>query len=122
MKRNRATRDKGAGKNGINGKTSEKIEKNAKRDDVRGKTMREKFAELFELPKELVLDIPRITIVGKSDMMIENYKGVIEYDSDRIKINTGIGIVKITGAGLIIKEITSEDIIVSGGIHSLDFV
>ncbi|MGE5614877.1 MAG: sporulation protein YqfC [Bacillota bacterium] len=120
--KNKVTRDKSAGKEGAKSKTPAKRAKTPREDNVRRKTMREKFMELLELPKELVLDIPKITVVGKGDMMIENYKGVIEYNSDRIRVNTGIGTLKITGAGLFIREITSEDIIISGGIHSLEFV
>jgi sporulation protein YqfC len=86
------------------------------------KGAKERFAELLELPKELVLDRPKLTLVGNCDIMIENYKGVLEYGSDRLRINTGSGIVRITGSGLLIREITSEDIIVSGTIHSLEFV
>lgn len=123
--KNRTSRNKSAGNKGTKGtkgKASVKRTKDGKEPDIRKKTIKEKFSELLELPKELVLDIPRITIVGKGDMMIENYKGVIEYGSGRIRISTGIGVVKISGAGLIIREITSEDIIISGGIHSLEYV
>ncbi len=88
----------------------------------RKKGFREKFTELLELPKELVLNIPRITMAGNGDMMIENYKGLIEYGRARIRISTGPGTVKITGAGLIIREITSEDIIISGDIRTLEFL
>jgi sporulation protein YqfC len=84
--------------------------------------LKEKFSELLELPKEIVLNIPKITLVGKSDMMLENYKSVIEYDTERIRINTGIGIIRITGSRLLIKEITSEDIIIGGEIRGIELV
>lgn len=92
-----------------------------KEDNGQKKGLREKFTEVFELPKELILDLPKLTIIGNRDMMIENYKGVMEYGSARIRVNTGFGIIKITGTGLLIKEITSEDIIISGEIHALEF-
>jgi sporulation protein YqfC len=101
-----------------------KIERAAKKDDKEKeikKGAKERFAEMLELPKELVLDRPKLTLVGNCDIMIENYKGVIEFGSDRLRINTGSGIVKIIGTGLLIREITSEDIIVSGTIRSLEF-
>ncbi|MGI6669430.1 MAG: sporulation protein YqfC [Acetivibrionales bacterium] len=122
MKKNKALRDKSAGREGVKSEASGKRKKNSGEDGIRGKSMKEKFTEVLELPKELVMDIPRITIVGKGDMMIENYKGVIEYGSSRIRINTGAGMVRISGAGLVIREITSEDIIISGGIQSLEYV
>jgi sporulation protein YqfC len=85
------------------------------------KTIREKFIELLELPKELVLNTPRLTMVGNSDLMVENHKGIVEFGDKGVKIITGTGIIKITGFGLLIKEITSEDIIISGSIDSIEF-
>jgi sporulation protein YqfC len=85
-------------------------------------SLKEKFAEMLDLPKEIVLNIPKVTIVGDRDMMIENYKGVMEYEDTRIRVNTGTGVVKVTGTRLLIREITSEDIIISGDIHALEFI
>ncbi|HHW49691.1 MAG TPA: sporulation protein YqfC [Clostridiaceae bacterium] len=84
--------------------------------------IREKLAEMLELPKEIVMNIPKMTMIGNKDLIIENYKGIIEYESNRIRINTGAGIIKITGDLMTIKEITSEDILVSGNISSLEFL
>jgi len=93
-----------------------------KTDTIIKKGLKEKFTEVLELPKELVLDLPKLTIVGNRDMMIENYKGIIEYGSARVRLNTGLGVIKIVGAGLQIKEITQEDIILSGQIYALEFI
>lgn len=82
----------------------------------------EKVTEAFELPKEVVLDIPRITIVGKRNMTIENYRGVFEYSETRIRVNTGSGIIKIEGNNLEMKEITSEEITIEGGMQKVEFI
>ena len=83
---------------------------------------RQKLAETLELPKEIVLNMPRLTMVGNNDIVIENYKGIIEYEDSKVRINTGIGVVRITGDRLLIREITSEDVIISGVILSLEFL
>ena len=83
---------------------------------------KEKLTEILELPKEVVLNVPRMTMVGSGNLLIENYKGIIEYDDKRIRVNTGIGIIKILGARLVIKEITSEDIMIDGEIQSMEFL
>jgi len=85
-------------------------------------SLKEKMSELLELPKDIVLNVPKLTMVGNKDLLIENFKGIIEYDNDRIRINTNSGIIKITGEGLEIKEITSEDLMVNGYISSLEFL
>lgn len=83
---------------------------------------KEKVTEVLELPKEIILNVPRLTMVGMSNLVIENYKGIIEYDTVRIRLNTSLGILKITGQKLVIKEITSEDVIVDGDIQGLEFI
>ncbi len=84
--------------------------------------MKEKVAEVLELPKEVVLNIPKLTMLGAGNLVIENYKGIIEYDDSKIRVNTGTGTIRITGERLFIKEITSEDIMVDGEIKSLEFI
>ncbi len=83
--------------------------------------LKEKMTELLELPKEVVLNVPKLVMIGDGNLIIENYRGVIEYDVERVRVNTGSGIIKITGEGLVIKEITSEDILVDGKIKVLEF-
>ena len=85
------------------------------------KGIREKFTEILELPKELVLNTFRLTMVGNGDVMIQNHKGIMEFGCERVRVSTGSGIVKITGSNLLIREITSEDIIISGIIESIEF-
>jgi sporulation protein YqfC len=99
-----------------------KIVKKRKNNDVPKVSIKEKMSELFELPKDIVLNVPKLTMIGYGDLLIENFKGIIEYDNDRIRINTNCGIIKITGSGLGIKEITSEDLMVNGTITSLEFL
>ena len=70
----------------------------------------------------MVLNIPKLTMIGNGSLVIENYKGIVEYDNSRVRINTGKGMIKILGDRLVIKEITSEDIMVDGEICSLEFV
>lgn len=84
--------------------------------------IKERVSEVLELPKEVVMNVPKLTMVGNGNLIIENYKGVIEYDDCRVRINTGTGVIKITGIKLVIKGITSENILVDGEIESLEFI
>jgi len=86
------------------------------------KKLKEKVAEILELPKEVVMDLPKITMFGDRNLLVENYKGIIEYDDNRIRVNTGRGIIKVTGEKLMIKEITLEDLMIDGDIVSLEFL
>ena len=80
-----------------------------------------RFEELLEIPKELSSNEPRITIAGFNEMLIENYKGILEYQEFFIRINTYTGIININGFNLKLSEMTSDDIMISGDIDSIDF-
>ena len=77
--------------------------------------------EFLEMPEEIILDKPRITILGFNEMVIENYKNILEYDEVFIKINTHIGAINIKGFDLKLMQMNQEDIMITGKIESLDF-
>ncbi|WP_129596771.1 sporulation protein YqfC [Anaerophilus nitritogenes] len=84
--------------------------------------IKESISELLELPKDIMLDLPRITLLGNLQIYIENHKGIIEYSKVRIRINTKNGILSILGTNLSIKTIITEEIIISGKVESIEFV
>ena len=81
-----------------------------------------KISSILELPKEIVLDLPSITIIGRQEITIQNYKSIIEYSDEVIRINTSSGIFKIIGKNMILKLITDETISIKGFIHKTEFV
>ena len=76
----------------------------------------------LELPKEVVMNLPLITLIGKEDLTIENFKGILEYSEERVRINTSAGIVRVEGKNLRLKQITADNIVIVGGIDKLDFL
>lgn len=76
---------------------------------------------LLELPEEVTTDKPKLTIIGFEEILIENYKAILEYEDYYIKINTHIGAININGFNLRLKEMTGDDIMVLGNIDSMDF-
>lgn len=79
-----------------------------------------KIDKLLELPQEVCSDIPKIIITGFDEIIIENYKGILEYEEFFVRINTHIGVVNINGYGLNLENMTNDDIKVTGKIESID--
>lgn len=79
-----------------------------------------KFESLLELPKEITTNQPKITIVGFEEMLIENYKGILEYEEFYIRLATYIGIININGFNLKLNQMKEETILVTGKIDSID--
>ena len=79
-----------------------------------------KIDRLLEMPQEVYTDTPKITITGFNEMIIENFKGILEYEDYYIRINTSLGIVNINGFELKLENMTNDDIKVNGKVESID--
>ena len=77
--------------------------------------------ELLDLPREVGTDIPKITMVGFDELIIENYKGILEYEEFFIRVSTYIGNVNINGFELKLNQITDESVKINGKIENVDF-
>jgi sporulation protein YqfC len=82
------------------------------------KNTRNKIERMLELPIEVTTNIPKITITGFDQIMIENYMGIIEYEEYLVKINTSIGII-MEGNKMNLNQINENDILISGEISKL---
>ena len=80
-----------------------------------------KLERILEIPEELSTDRPKITIMGFEQVFIENHKGILEYQDYFIRLNTYIGTININGFNLRLEEMTTDDILVTGKIDSIDF-
>ena len=75
---------------------------------------------LLEMPQEVYTDTPKITITGFNEMIIENFKGILEYEDYYIRIYTSLGIVILNGFELKLENMTNDDIKVNGKVESID--
>ncbi|MGE5397388.1 MAG: sporulation protein YqfC [Chitinophagales bacterium] len=80
------------------------------------------LANVLELPRDLVMDSSRLTMIGQNEMFLENHKGIIEYRSELIKINLARGFIEIEGEGMEIVSITGTELTLVGRIFGLRFI
>lgn len=76
--------------------------------------------KILEIPEEVYTNVPKITITGFSEIILENYKGILEYEEFFASINTHIGIVNINGYNLNLEKMTNDDIKITGKIESIE--
>ena len=84
---------------------------------MRGKR---RFNELLEIPKEVYSNIPNIILTGFEEMIIENNKGILEYEDYFIRVNTLIGIININGINLKLEKMTEDNLKIKGKIEKID--
>lgn len=75
---------------------------------------KEIISEKLDLPKDVILNLPKITIVGDEEITIENHKGIILFERNIIKINTKVKIINIEGENFEILYIGDSTITISG--------
>ena len=80
-----------------------------------------KLDRILELPREVASSDIKITLNGFDEILIENYKNILEYQDILIKINTFEGAITIYGFNLRLEQMTDEDIKVIGKIDSIEF-
>ena len=56
--------------------------------------IRKQMTEALELPKEIMLNLPLISFIGREEVAIENYKGILEYSEQTVRVGTAAGILE----------------------------
>ena len=80
------------------------------------------ITDALELPLDVALDLPKIIVVGDVKVNITNHRGIIEYTNDLIRINSKIGMIKIIGDSLEIKNVLMEEITINGSIKKIEII
>lgn len=83
--------------------------------------LRRKVGDLLEMPVEVTSNLPKITISGFDEIVIENFVGILEYEEFFVRIKTHIGNVIINGFNMKLTQLNSEDIMVKGIISNINF-
>lgn len=75
----------------------------------------------LELSGDLMLGASVVTVTGRTDLVIENYKGILEYRQDKIRLLLKHGQLEITGRELKIDYYTNDDMKITGQIDRLEY-
>lgn len=84
--------------------------------------IKERVTGLLALPKEITLNLPLIMLTGRDEVNIENYKSIVEYTDTKIRVHTTSGLLTVEGKKLRLKQITAENIVVSGEMAGIRYV
>ncbi len=82
--------------------------------------IKEKAVKILDFPEELVF--PRIVFSGNKSVTVENYKAIIEYESDSIRINTANFLLQMKGKEFEIQNISDDVVQITGVITHVEFI
>lgn len=79
------------------------------RKDLWKRTLR-----LLDLPEDMDPRVPRITVVGRDKMLVENVSGVRRCTETEVLLLTGCGVLSVAGEGLLVKELGESRALIVG--------
>ncbi len=83
--------------------------------------LKAELTESFHLPKDLMFGAVIVTATGDREVYVENYKGIMEYLDDKIKLQTKTCYLTITGKNLVISYYTNDEMKITGIIQSIRY-
>jgi sporulation protein YqfC len=81
--------------------------------------IRKMAVDLFDLPQDVVYNLPRLTMIGDRQLFIENHRGVLHFSSELLRLSLAKGELEISGKELTIRSIWSEEVFVEGRIGNI---
>lgn len=85
------------------------------------KTLKSRITDAAGMPKDVILGVPIISVIGQNEASIENYRGILEYTDKLIRIQTKLGKIHVIGRGLAIEYYNNDEMKITGHITTLEF-
>jgi len=84
--------------------------------------IRKWMAFKMELPPDVVMDLPRVTIVGQLHIYIENHKGLLVFTDKELRLLLKQGQLLIKGKSFVIKTILPDELLLEGKIEEVHYL
>ncbi|WP_051302184.1 sporulation protein YqfC [Salibacterium aidingense] len=79
------------------------------------------LTEKLTLPEDVLLDTPRLTMIGQHQLHVENHRGVLFFSKETIRLKLAEGELLIKGEQFIIKKIYPEELLIEGKIREVAY-
>lgn len=79
------------------------------------------LAEKLDIPRDVILNIPKIVIVGNDELTIENHQGILQFSDNFMRIKSNLGNIGIQGSDFEILFISGTTIVLSGVFKSVEY-
>ncbi|MEH7505473.1 sporulation protein YqfC [Neobacillus drentensis] len=87
-----------------------------------GQRVRNWMAEKMDLPQDVMMDLPRITMIGQIHVYIENHRGLLVFTDKELRLLLKQGQLLIKGKSFVIKTILPEEILLEGKIDQVIYI
>ena len=76
-------------------------------------------AQALEIPGQAV-GVCRVELLGRGELRMENHRGILAYGEEETLISGGEILVRVRGAGLTLRAMTGEELLLTGTILSVE--
>ncbi len=81
----------------------------------------ERISKKFGMSEDILAKAPVIIGYGRHRLCIENYRNIIEYTADIVRVQTKTCRIHITGDNLVIAYFRDDGMCVTGNINSIEY-
>ncbi|RFU65753.1 sporulation protein YqfC [Peribacillus glennii] len=87
-----------------------------------GQNIKNLLVKTMDLPQDVMMDLPRITLIGQLHIYIENHRGLLTFTDTEVRLMLKKGQLLIKGNEFVIKTILPEEIMLQGRIDQVYFI
>jgi sporulation protein YqfC len=87
-----------------------------------GRVLRSWMTQKMELPQDVMMDLPRITMIGQIHIYIENHRGLLTFTDQEVRLLLKQGQLLIKGSSFVIRTILPEEILLEGKIDAVMYL
>jgi sporulation protein YqfC len=87
-----------------------------------GRVLRSWMTQKMELPQDVMMDLPRITMIGQIHIYIENHRGLLTFTDQEVRLLLKHGQLLIKGSSFVIRTILPEEILLEGKIDAVMYI
>ncbi len=85
------------------------------------KKLQAALGSALDIPKDVLLDVPKITVVGNQHVWIENHTGIVEYTPEKVRVNTSLGVLVIQGKDFVLVNLLPTEIRLDGQFREIKY-
>lgn len=79
------------------------------------------LVETLELPRDLFFGSVILTVTGQEEIIVENYKGILEYTRESIQLQTKTCRLFLSGKNLKIVYYTNDEMKITGFLEQITY-
>lgn len=85
------------------------------------KKIQTSVGDILDFPPDVAGEGPKITIIGRRQILVENYISIVNFSDKEIRLETADGDVCFGGEGLVLKVLLPTELRIEGEISSLSY-